>query len=224
MIKLEHVDIGRSQTLIKDVTAAIEPNTLIILSGSNGSGKSTLIKTIAGLISPLDGIITANSKNIKSISSTSLAMQLAYASTERIHEDYISIYEMVRFGRYPYAEGLNNDSPSEFIDRAIQLMGIEHIKGKYLNEVSDGEWQKANIARVLAQDTPIVLMDEPSAFLDYPSRLQLFKDLHSFCKNFNKSILISTHDIEIANAYGEVFWHIENKQLFISKNPPIWNF
>ncbi|MEZ4804350.1 MAG: ABC transporter ATP-binding protein [Bacteroidia bacterium] len=202
----------------------IKPNTLIILSGSNGSGKSTTIKTIAGILSPLKGTISINMEDIRSQSNARLAMHLAYASTERIYEDYISIYEMVRFGNYPYSGGLNTETPSESVNRAISLMKIEHIKDKYLNEVSDGEWQKANIARVLAQDTPILLMDEPSAFLDYPSRMQLFKDLSEFCNDFNKSILISTHDIEIANKYGNLFWHIEKKQLFVSKNPPVWNF
>ncbi len=128
---------------------------------------------------------------------------------------------MVAFGRFPYGQKIWNDVESDtYVQEALRLMKIEHIADKYLNSISDGEWQKANVSRVLAQNTPLILMDEPTAFLDYPSKIQLLKDLKEIALDKNKVIIISTHDIELATNYGTLFWHID-KGHFISSTEPI---
>jgi iron complex transport system ATP-binding protein len=144
---------------------------------------------------------------------------VSYVNTDRVREEYIKVEEMILFGRYPYLNTQSANSANTALEEAIQLLNIDSIRHKYLNGISDGEWQKANIARALVQDTPVIIMDEPSAFLDYPAKVQLFKDLQTIAQNKNKLIIVSTHDLDIANRYGSAFWQIENGVLSTSRLP-----
>jgi iron complex transport system ATP-binding protein len=221
LLELEHLSIGRKAPLIRNITCDIKKGELVILTGVNGSGKSTLLKTIANLIPPINGSIIVNQLVLSRLNAREASRLIAFASTARIHEDYIKVYEMVAFGRFPFGQKLwTNKEPDTFVEDAIKLMKIEHIADKYLNTISDGEWQKANVSRVLAQNTPLILMDEPTAFLDYPSKVQLLQDLKEIAITKNKVIIISTHDIELATKYGTLFWHIHNEE-FMSSNQPI---
>lgn len=223
MLEIAHLDIGRKSILVKNVHCDIEKGELVILTGVNGSGKSTLLKTIAHLIPPISGSILINRQQLSRLNARETARLIAFASTNRINEDYITVREMVAFGRFPFEQkrwnAMQNDSR---IDEAMGLMNIKHLGDKHLNRISDGEWQKANVSRVLAQDTPVILMDEPSAFLDYPSKIQLFKDLRDIAISRNKVIIISTHDIELASAHGTLFWHIKDREFSSSDQPIPW--
>ncbi|MFM6983230.1 MAG: ABC transporter ATP-binding protein [Chitinophagaceae bacterium] len=229
ILNIDALEFGRSTSLCQAFSVNIDEAGLIILSGRNGSGKSTLLKTIAGLIPALSGTISINGYNLPSShvqapsifgalkSYNNLSKQLAYVNTDRVKEDYIKVQDLILFGRFPYQQ--HTEKNLDILNEALQLLGIENIRFKYLNNISDGEWQKANIARALVQDTPIILMDEPSAFLDYHSKMQLFKDLRAISEQKNKLIIVSTHDMDLANRHGTAFWQIENHQFHFSDKP-----
>ncbi len=229
ILHIDALEFGRNSSLCQAINIDIDKPGLIILSGRNGSGKSTLLKTIAGLIPALSGKISINGQVLpskrqqstsvfSSLSSfNNLSQQLAYVNTDRVKEDYIKVQDLILFGRFPYQQHTEKDLQS--LKDASQLLGIEAILSKYLNNISDGEWQKANIARALVQDTPIILMDEPSAFLDYHSKMQLFKDLRTISDQKNKLIIVSTHDMDLANRHGTAFWQIDKQEFYMSDKP-----
>ncbi len=230
ILHIEALEFGRGTSLCQPVSLSVPGSGLIILSGRNGTGKSTLLKTIAGLIPALSGTITIKGTRLPSNAQASsfrtafktfnkLSHQLAYVNTDRVKEDYIKVQDLILFGRFPYLNQPHTEKDLQLLDEAVNLLGIAAIRNKYLNTISDGEWQKANIARALVQDTPVIVMDEPSAFLDYPSKVQLFKDLRTIADQKNKLIIVSTHDMDLANRHGTAFWQIENHQLSISETP-----
>lgn len=222
VLHIENLKAGVGNAIIEGFSATANKGELIILSGINGSGKSTLLKTIAGIIPMLSGNIQICGNPLKGAGHIELSRLLAYSGTNRISDDYITLEELVSFGRFPYGHYRKQPSEQAFIDHCMTIMDIYGIKHKYLNNVSDGEWQKGNIARVLAQQTPLIIMDEPSVFLDYPSRNRLFTDLKRICDQEGKTVLISTHDMEIASRFGSQFWHIEGNQVKQGQNPPVW--
>lgn len=230
ILHIEALEFGRGTSLCQPVSLSVEVSGLIILSGRNGTGKSTLLKTIAGLIPALSGTISIKGTRLPSNNKATsiwsafktfnkLSHQLAYVNTDRVKEDYIKVQDLILFGRFPYLNQQHTEKDLQLLDEAVNLLGIETIRNKFLNNISDGEWQKANIARALVQDTPVIVMDEPSAFLDYPSKVQLFKDLRAIANQKNKLIIVSTHDMDLANRHGTAFWQIENQQLSISDKP-----
>lgn len=222
VLKLVNLSIGQESAIVDSINAQAFKNELIVLTGENGSGKSTLLKTIAGIIKSISGEAFVSGDSISMLTQKQLSRKLAFASTQRIKEDYIKIEDVVRFGQFPYLQLNQTDNTDLELEKAIALMGIEKIRHKYLNQVSDGEWQKANIARVLAQKTDLILMDEPSAFLDYPSRMRLFKDLKDICSTQNKTVLVSTHDIDCVKEFASVYWHIDYGKLNILQEAPAW--
>jgi iron complex transport system ATP-binding protein len=223
LLEIKHLDIGRKTPLIRDINCRIDTGALVILTGVNGCGKSTLLKTLANLIPSLGGQVHITGSLLSGLNALASARLIAFASTERIHEDYIRVSEMIAFGRFPFGQKMLNDPQSNtHVKEAIQLMKIEHIADKFLNTISDGEWQKANVARVISQNTPLILMDEPTAFLDYPSKIQLLKNLRKIAIEHNKVIILSTHDIELVSRYGNIFWHVDKQELSSSVQPIPW--
>lgn len=220
---LTDLAIGRKDILVDHITTQVTEGALIVLTGANGTGKSTLLKTIAGLIQPVKGYISISGRDARHLNQKEMSRILAFASTSRIYEDYITVEDMVAFGRYPYSRRIWQDKDSDAqVAEAMQMMKIGHLANKYLNNISDGEWQKANVCRALAQSTPMIMMDEPTAFLDHPSKLQFFADLKTIALEKQKIILVSTHDIELASRYGTLFWHLDRGSLKSSQSSFAW--
>lgn len=222
VLNIVNLSIGQDMPIVEAINAQAFKNDLIVLTGENGSGKSTLLKTIAGIYKVLSGEIFISGESISQLPQKKRAEKLAFASTQRIREDYIRIEDVVRFGQFPYLQLSESENNNNEVEKAISLMGIDKIRNKYLNQVSDGEWQKANIARVLAQKTDLILMDEPTAFLDYPSRMRLYRDLKEICLTQNKTIIVSTHDIDSVKEFASSYWHIDQGKLDILQESPIW--
>ena len=204
--------------LIENFSFEIKEAGLYFLTGENGSGKSTFLKTICKLHEHYDGNVFINKKNIKSWSNIELASVLAFVNTYRAYNDYFSTRELISLGNIMNAE----NSIKKFTDKAMQMMSISHLADQSVHELSDGEFQKANIARALSQNTPVLLLDEPSAFLDYPSKKSLFQMLSNLVKNENKIILCSTHDIELAKGFSDKFLHFKNKTIQLFNHAPDW--
>lgn len=190
-----------SKNLIaKDLNLHFQAGKLIALIGANGIGKSTLLRTLTGIQKPLVGDIFLNNKNINQFAAIELAQNLSVVLTEKLPPSNLTVYELVALGRQPYTNwvGKLTSVDQEKIEKAIALTAISEIVHKKHFEISDGQLQKALIARALAQDTPLIILDEPTTHLDLHHKVSLFKLLKKLAQETNKCILFSTHDIDLA--------------------------
>jgi len=196
------------ETLHRDLCFNLFPGELTCLLGVNGAGKSTLLRTIAGLQPPLSGHILLKGKDINRYSEQELSFLLGLVLTDKTSAGGFTVSEMVGLGRYPYTGFFGKLSKNDhyIIDKAIQDVGIGHKSGTYMAELSDGEKQKVMIAKALAQECPIIVLDEPTAFLDIINRIEIMNLLHYLAVSQNKTILLSTHDIELALLMADRLW------------------
>jgi iron complex transport system ATP-binding protein len=219
ILELNNLIIGYNKALSSAISLTVQSGELVILTGVNGSGKSTFLKHIGGIFKPLGGGIIINGKSVNQFSIEERSRLIAMILNQRVEEPYIKVEEIVMMGRYSYLKKIETD---QLVENAIKLMKIDNIRHQFLNQISDGEWQKTNIARALAQDTPIILLDEPSAFLDHPSKIDLFNDLKQIAIQMNKIIVLSTHDINVCKDAGTRFWHLENGILYDNNYLNAW--
>ena len=170
------------------------------LIGRNGTGKSTLLRTIAGLAHPLEGYITVNDRRIDQLPRREVASLIAFVSTDEVRIENLKVSDVVALGRAPYTNwvGTLTEADRARVDHALRLVGMEQFACKGLDTLSDGERQRVMIARALAQDTPIILLDEPTAFLDLPNKYEIGLLLRELAHKEGKSILFSTHDLNVA--------------------------
>lgn len=201
----ENLSIGyttksNTRTIIEQCDISLESGKLIALIGANGIGKSTLIKTITGIIPPIKGNIFINQKSISDYHPKELAQELSIVLTESLPPSNLTVYEIVALGRQPYTNWLGTLTPEdkEKIENAIALTGIGNFIEKKHFEISDGQLQKALITRALAQDTAIIILDEPTTHLDLVHKVSLIKLLQKLTHETGKTILYSTHDIDLA--------------------------
>ncbi len=194
--------------LLSPLTATALKGELIAVIGRNGIGKSTLLRTIAGLQPQLGGRILISGKDIEDHTRLELAQKIGFISTEVIKAGNMSVYELVSLGRYPYTNWLGQTDADDrmIIMDAIEKTGITHLHDRNISELSDGERQRAMIARVLAQDTQIMIMDEPTAFLDIKSKYEIVHLLHNLAREKGKTIIFSTHDLNIAISQSDKIW------------------
>ncbi len=201
MITLQDLTIGyKSRTLIADANAHFAARTLTSLIGRNGTGKSTLLRAIAGLNPHYSGSILLNGKDIRTLAPSAIARTLAFVSTQRTRIPSMRCADAVAMGRAPYTNwiGRMQKEDEEIVMRSLSEVGMEAFARRTLDTMSDGECQRVMIARALAQDTPIILLDEPTSFLDMPSRYDLVNLLNRLAHEQGKCILFSTHELDIA--------------------------
>jgi iron complex transport system ATP-binding protein len=194
--KTKHSTIPIAENLNLDLKAG----KLIALIGANGIGKSTLLKTITGIQKPLAGTIYLNGKNIHTCDSLMVAQNLSVVLTEKLPPSNLTVFELIALGRQPYTNWIGKLTETDIakVNEAIELTQINHLATKKHYEISDGQLQKVLVARALAQDTPIIVLDEPTTHLDLLHKVALFKLLKKLTQETNKCILFSTHDIDMA--------------------------
>ena len=195
MIELKELTLGYGQrTLLKTVNARITGGQLVALLGRNGTGKSTLLRAIMGLESPQSGEINLQGKDIASLKPEKLALSISFVTTDKVRIANLRCKDVVALGRAPYTNWLGQLQPEDrkIVDNAIQLVGMSGYAEKTMDKMSDGECQRVMIARALAQDTPIILLDEPTNGLDITSR-QALKRIISRSMDDESTLLISTH-------------------------------
>jgi iron complex transport system ATP-binding protein len=187
---------------------------MIAVAGRNGTGKSTLLRTLAGLQKQLDGKILIQGKETVSMSRNSLAKIAGYISTEVIRVSQMRVIDLVALGRYPHTgwTGRIDRKSIEAIEDALHKTGLSNLSTRFLSQLSDGERQRVMIARVLAQDTAILIMDEPLAFLDLPSKYEISNLLRKLASS-GKLVIYSTHDLSIASRLADRFWLIADGKL-----------
>ena len=200
------------KVIAKEVNATICSGELTCLLGTNGAGKSTLLKTLSAFLHPLGGEIWIQGKLLADYSDKELSTVIGVVLTEKCQLRNMTVNELIGMGRSPYTGfwGTLSRKDRQIVDDAIALVGIEGLKERMVHTLSDGERQKVMIAKALAQQTPIILMDEPSAFLDFPSRVELMLLLRNLAHNQGKAILLSTHDVGIALKTADMLWLMQD--------------
>lgn len=186
--------------LAKNLNLNLEKGKLIALIGANGIGKSTLLRTLTGIQKPLSGTVYLNEKNIHKLDALSLAQNLSVVLTEKLPPSNLTVWELIALGRQPYTNWIGKLTENDIvkINEAINLTQIEHLLSKKHYEISDGQLQIVLIARALSQDTSLIILDEPTTHLDLQHKVSLLKLLKKLTQEMEKSILFSTHDIDMA--------------------------
>lgn len=193
--------------LQKDINVHLRPGEIVSLMGQNGVGKTTFIKTIAGLLPKLSGEVFYQSKNLKHFSANKLAKELALVLTEKPFSFNISVLELIAIGRHPYSNwmGVLSKKDKDVIDWAINETHTNYLANKKLYQLSDGQLQKVMIARALAQETNLIILDEPAAHLDLHNKIEVMMLLRQIARQ-GKGILISTHDMQISTQLSDRLW------------------
>jgi iron complex transport system ATP-binding protein len=216
ILKTSSLSIGYdSKTIASDINVTLSEGDIIALIGPNGAGKSTLFKTFSTHIKPVGGKIELFGKDLMSYSPKERAKLLGIVLTERPDDMFLKVFDVVAAGRYPYTGmfGKLNEDDEKEIKVSLELVGVNHLADRVFNTLSDGEKQKVMIAKAIAQNTPIIMLDEPTAFLDYPSKIELFSLLKKLAKEQKKAILFSSHDLELLLRYTDNLW-------IMAKNKP----
>jgi iron complex transport system ATP-binding protein len=213
LINISNLTIGYEKcAIISNISAAAMPNEMVCIIGRNGQGKSTLIKTLCKLLPPISGSIDINQQNLLKLNDNEFSKLISVVLTSKITIYNTSVKEFVAYGRYPYTNwiGKLTDNDQEIIDNAIKLCDINHLINRDFGSLSDGEKQKVNIARAIAQQTPIIILDEPTAHLDLVNNMEIFKLLKELTQHHNKTIIFSTHHIESAIRMADQLWVVNN--------------
>lgn len=216
MIRLENISLGYgARTLLEGVTTHFEAGTLTALIGRNGAGKSTLLRALAGLEPLQAGAITIGGQSIAELDGAEAARRVAFVATDKVRIANLPCEDLVALGRAPYTNwiGRLQAVDREIVADALAKVGMSEFAHKTMDRMSDGECQRVMIARALAQQTPVILLDEPTAFLDMPNRYELCRLLQRLAHDEQKAILFSTHELDIASKMCDAIALIDTPQL-----------
>jgi iron complex transport system ATP-binding protein len=196
------------RAVLENVNLAVYPGELVCLLGPNGIGKSTLLRTVARMQPPLWGTVELGGADIGSITQAALARRVAVVLTERIAVEALPARRIVELGRYPHSGwfGRLTERDRRAVDWAIDAVGIGHLAERDFSRLSDGERQRVMIARALAQEPVLLVLDEPTAFLDVPSRVELMGLLRQLTRGGQLAVVVSTHDLELALRTADIVW------------------
>ena len=217
MIQLQNISLGydTKRLLLDNVSATFTCGTTNALIGRNGTGKSTLLRAIIGSESLKQGTILINGTDIQLIAPQQLAQQVAFVTTERIRIANLSCRDVVALGRAPYTNWIGRMQPEDeaIVMQSLEKVGMVSYAFRTMDKMSDGECQRVMIARALAQQTPIILLDEPTSFLDMPNRYDLCRLLTNLAHEENKCIIFSTHELDIAQSLCDTIALIDSPTL-----------
>jgi len=216
MITLQNLSTGYgSHVVMQGINAELRQGELVSLLGPNGVGKSTLLRTLSAFQPALAGDIRIDGRPLSQLSIRERSRLIGVVLTERTTVQHMTVRSMVGMGRTPYTGfwGGLDEEDRRVVDDAMQKTGIAHLQHRHINTLSDGERQKVMIAKAVAQETPIILLDEPTAFLDYPSKVDMMRMLLSLAHGMQKVIFLSTHDVEMALQLSDRVWLMEDGHL-----------
>ena len=215
IIQIKKLAVGYKQgsqvrTILEDIEVSVSKGELIGIIGQNGIGKSTLLRTIARLQQPINGEITVLGKSYNSFARNEFAQKVSFVSTEILNINHCTVRQLVSFGRSPYTNWFGHLSSKDeaLVSEAIEMVGLAGLSNRFINQISDGERQRVMIARTLAQDTDIIILDEPTAFLDMPNKYEVIHLLCELTRKKKKTILFTSHDLNIAMREADRLWLI----------------
>jgi len=227
ILQTKNLEIGykskKNTTLVfKNLNLNLHKGELVCLLGKNGIGKSTLLRTITKVQPKISGEINLQNKVLEQYSSNDLAKQMSIVLTEKIPPSNLTVYEIIALGRQPYTNWLGTLSheDKEHIKLAIEHTTLHDLIHKRSDELSDGQLQRVMICRALAQNTEIIILDEPTAHLDIQHKIETFQLLRTLAHKLNKCVLISSHEIQLALQMGDILWLMTEKE-FITGKPKI---
>lgn len=220
MLELRNLYIGyaddtKRSIVAETLNASLPRGVLACLIGANGVGKSTLMRTMAAFQPPLRGEVCIDGKSVADYSAKEMSEKIGVVLTERNMSADLTVEEVVGLGRIPYTTfwGTLTQADRRIVDEALAWVAIEELRYRKLHQLSDGERQKVMIAKALAQQTPVIFLDEPTAFLDYPSKIAMMQLLRRLAHEQHKLILLSTHDLEIAFQTADYIWLLQQDGL-----------
>jgi iron complex transport system ATP-binding protein len=226
ILRAQNLSIGyKAKGKVTPIGSALEltlqPGQFVCLLGPNGAGKSTLIRTLAGIQNPLQGKVYIGGVDVNIIQKTTLAQKLSLVLAENVQAGNLNVYTVLTLGRYPYADwfGTLRNHDKVIIKEAIRATGIEKYLDKQIHQLSDGERQKVMITRALVQDTPLIILDEPTAHLDLPNRVEIIRLLRRMARQTKKAILLSTHELDLALQTADKIWLMMPNQSLITGTP-----
>jgi len=220
-LRTKNLSAGYSgKKVLKDINLEAQAGDFIVLLGKNGAGKSTFIKSVSGIIPVLEGDIELNGNSLLNLDGKKRAELIGVVLTDRIDTD-LSVYEFIALGRQIYTgyfDILSKNDHSK-IEQILIKLQLKELRQRKLNEISDGERQKALVARVLVQETPVILLDEPTAHLDLENKAVIFGLLKELTQKENKIVIVSTHDINLVLKHIHKIWLVDNSKIIeIDKN------
>ena len=222
MIELQSLTTGyKGKVVSRNLNAQLQTGQLTCMIGSNGAGKSTLLRTIANFQPALSGQVILGEKAITEYNSGELSRLISIVLTDNTHIKGLTTFEVVGMGRSPYTGfwGRLSEEDRRIVEQCIGRVGINHVSQQQIQTLSDGERQKTMIAKAIAQETPIILLDEPTAFLYYPNKVEVMLMLRQLAHETGKTILMSIHDIELALQIADNIWLLNEQGELIHGTP-----
>lgn len=214
-LELKNTDIGYTSPLIKGADASLDLGEICLLMGNNGVGKTTLIKTILHQNPVLCGEILIEGSNVKTLSAMQIAQKIAVVFSKANIPDHFTVTDLISLGKYihyPYYFELNNADREE-VNTIIEQLNLQQYRNLPLHKLSDGNLQKAFIGRAVAQNSPLIILDEPTTHLDEANKISVLKLLRDLAKTLNRAVLFSSHDWRLAKEFSDKIWLAENSQL-----------
>jgi iron complex transport system ATP-binding protein len=218
-IQIRNLSIGyrrkkNENVVARNIDSTLYSGELTCLIGANGVGKSTLMRTLAAFQPALAGEIRIEDKNIADYSAGALAKIISVVLTERVEINNLSVSELVSMGRSPYTGFWGTLKPEDeaIVQESLRQVGASRLSDRTVETLSDGERQKVMIAKALTQQTPIIFLDEPTAFLDFPGKVEILQTLHRLSRSAGKTIFLSTHDLELALQVADTLWLMDKNR------------
>lgn len=202
LLQIDQLSIGyhKKKPLFEQLDLQIQPGEFICLLGPNGAGKSTLLKTLLGLLQPINGELKLCQKSFESYSELERAKTISAMLTDRLQTDHMNALDLVLLGRYPHRTGFRalSSEDQQIARRALEQVHAHHLSERKVDTLSDGERQRILLARAIAQDPQLLLLDEPTSFLDYPHKVETFYFLKKWVQHQKRSVIMSTHDLDLS--------------------------
>ena len=221
-LRTQSLSVGYGKKIIiPEINLSVEGGKIVTLIGPNGSGKSTLLKTLANEISFLGGKVFLLGKNMSALSEKEIAPHLSILMTERLKSGKMTCREVVATGRYPYTGRLGLLSPDDWkkTDEAISLVHAEKVADSLFSEISDGQRQRIMLARAVAQDTEVIILDEPTSFLDLRHKIDLMKIIRALAREQKKAVVLSLHELELVKIVSDVVVCLDGKKIVRTGTP-----
>lgn len=218
LIRTENLTTGyrvgkEEKRITSGLTVSLPASSMTCLLGPNGAGKSTLMRTLAGFQKPLSGAVFAGGRELSEMSGKERAAMIGVVLTDKPMLENMDVASLVALGRTPYTDFWGRLTKKDYaaVEEAMELVGITELRNRDVRSLSDGERQKAMIAKALAQQTPVIFLDEPTAFLDFPSKVDIMRLLSRLAATAGKTVFVSTHDLDIAFQTADFLWLIDRR-------------